>query len=702
VRTTRHDGAFLRLDDGSVIEMAPRSELQLRGSRTGTTVALERGNIIVHAADQGRDRLAVRTAECEVAVKGTIFAVNHGLKGSRVSVIEGEVEVRHGDAHEVLHPGDQVTTDDRLRMISIADEIAWSANADEHRRLLAELTSLQIEVAEAVDIARPRTSTRLLDLAPPDTAFYVAMPNLTEGLGAARQIFDSRIADSEVLREWWQREIVANGVDRQIEDALDRLQIVGDSLGDEVVVALTASGLSGEGDPLFIAELEDREGFRALLADHLTNHPDGAVPVEIIDRPDESVSDDVELVIWIGGEVVAAARKPAQIRALAERMSSPETKGDDDSELRRVLRQRYAEGVEWLFGADLEWIVAQALAEGGPDELAMMERTGLLETTTLILERHRSTGGSEIDAELRFSDTRRGVASWLAEPAPLATLDFISSDATVVTSAAAKDGLELFDELLALASTAGPDALAELDDFETELGVDLRDDLAAALGGEGSFALDGPVLPVPTWKLVLEVYDPATLEHTIETVIDRANAELAANDAAPIEIVESTAAGLAVTSIRHPSSPIAISYTLTEGHLIAGSSPAAIEHAIQVRNAGMGLVHSPGFRALLPANSFSDASAVFYRNLEPIVGMMPTTSMSPELEAYEQLLRDGAAPGLFCVYGLDDRILVSGTGPSLAALAPLLGMVGMVDSSALEQLIPASAGHGQDRVSSGS
>jgi ferric-dicitrate binding protein FerR (iron transport regulator) len=51
------------------------------------TVALENGAVIVQAAKRTSGHLYVKTPDCRVAVTGTVFSVNFGLKGSRVAVL---------------------------------------------------------------------------------------------------------------------------------------------------------------------------------------------------------------------------------------------------------------------------------------------------------------------------------------------------------------------------------------------------------------------------------------------------------------------------------------------------------------------------------------------------------------------------------------------------------------------------------------
>src|SRR5688572_6152907 len=116
--TPRGQSALVRLADGSVVEIKERSRLTLLRKRGGTVLELEGGNVIVEAAKQEEGRhLWVDTGDARVEVVGTVFAVNHGTRGSRVSVFEGEVKVAQvGRGERVLHRGDQATTSTRVKI----------------------------------------------------------------------------------------------------------------------------------------------------------------------------------------------------------------------------------------------------------------------------------------------------------------------------------------------------------------------------------------------------------------------------------------------------------------------------------------------------------------------------------------------------------------------------------------------------------
>jgi ferric-dicitrate binding protein FerR (iron transport regulator) len=182
VRTGSGSGAVLELADGSRVELAARSQLTLARRSDGVVLDLERGALIVEAAEQKRGHLYVRTDDCLVSVVGTIFSVHHGVRGSRVSVLDGEVRVDGGTVrHAVLRPGDQLATSAQLGRVALADEIAWSRNAADYRERIAALAALGREL-DATLATGGRTSTALVDRAPADTAIWVGLPNVADEL----------------------------------------------------------------------------------------------------------------------------------------------------------------------------------------------------------------------------------------------------------------------------------------------------------------------------------------------------------------------------------------------------------------------------------------------------------------------------------------------------------------------------------------
>ena len=166
VHTTGTSGSEIVLADGSRVEMRAESELSLGRAADGIRIRLARGSIIVHAAKQRSGYLYVQTKDVTVSVVGTVFFVDAEEEGSRVAVIEGEVQVRHGATEQNVGPGQQVLTGARFEPIPVRQEIAWSRRATELAHALQRASQIasaqprpEFEVAD-VRASQPRADGR--------------------------------------------------------------------------------------------------------------------------------------------------------------------------------------------------------------------------------------------------------------------------------------------------------------------------------------------------------------------------------------------------------------------------------------------------------------------------------------------------------------------------------------------------------------
>jgi hypothetical protein len=185
------------------------------------------------------------------------------------------------------------------------------------------------------------------------------------------------------------------------------------------------------------------------------------------------------------------------------------------------------------------------------------------------------------------------------------------------------------------------------------LGVDLRNDLAAALGGELAMAQDGPLLPLPSWKMAVEVYDPVKLQATIQKLLAAANAPGA-------QLQQSTANGRTYYTFSSQSgSPFTqLCYTYTDGYLLAGSSQALLDTAIQNRASGYTLSRSAAFTALIPHDQYANFSAAIYYNASTLAPLLEQFSKQPAA----QQLAANLKPTLIAAYGENDRITFATSG----------------------------------------
>lgn len=179
LRTNAGTGAVVALPDSSKVEMRSQSELSLDLGGDGLRLRLDRGGVIVTAAKQRAGHLYVETKDVTVSVDGTVFLVKAEEKGSRVAVIEGEVQVKTGATQRKLRPGEQVATNPGLQSVPIIDELSWSRQAPALTALLQQpvfAAPVPAQTAPESRVAFEVVSVRAGDVAPQRSGRGGALP----------------------------------------------------------------------------------------------------------------------------------------------------------------------------------------------------------------------------------------------------------------------------------------------------------------------------------------------------------------------------------------------------------------------------------------------------------------------------------------------------------------------------------------------
>ncbi|HVS16180.1 MAG TPA: FecR domain-containing protein [Thermoanaerobaculia bacterium] len=697
VRTAGGSHAKLELADGSQVEVAERSVLEVQRRRKGLQVRVERGSIIVEASEQGAGTLGVSTQEMLVSVQGTIFAVSHGSKGSRVSVIEGEVQVAQGRRRASLYPGDQFGSRATLTSASFAEELSWSENGERYLQMLEEFSALRRDLNQLMENGELRHSTRLARLVPAGTVVFAALPNPTATLSGIYQLIRERIAANPALAEWW-GDVEGGGELARLDDLVGAIQELSAALGEETVVALAPRADEELGLPLILSEVTDAAALRVALRDRLAELEAALgeeVPVVLLDGGTTTVPSLAKaLYVWVGDDLLAASTELAEIH----RVAAGEESGFAGSDFFAQIERAYRQGAGYLGAVDLQTIFGQVLDHDDEDGRRVLELSGFSGVEHLVVERHQQDQRAYTSAELSFSGQRRGMAAWLANPGPMGALEFISPDATFVSSFLTADPVAMVDELFGFVRSADEDFDAELARIEGELGISLRDDLAGPLGGEVAMAIDGPALPVPSWKLVLEVLDPDRFQGTLEILAGRADQEArAAGGGLVIRPYDANGRTFYEVDVDTPEgTPIAgvsAHYTYIDGYLVAAPSRALVERAIQYRDSGVSILTSEDFRALLPTDGYVDFSAVVYNRLGEAVSSFLDKLPKPEgltdeqqarMDALLDELAESAGPSFYALYGEDERVRLSSNSSGLVPFAGLGTVFGL--SSMLGEL----------------
>ncbi len=661
LRTSGGSHAVLRLSDGSTVEVNERTALEVGARGRNMTVSLDGGDVIVQAAHRTSGHLYVRTPDCRVAVTGTVFTVNAGLKGSRVAVLQGAVQVTHSGVHSMLKPGDQITTSDNLAPEPLEQQVSWSPEREKYIGILAQLALLEHKISN-IPLPGPRYSSDLLPRMPDDTLLYVSIPNLGEFLTEANKIFHDQLSQSQELQQWWSQ---GHNNTAELDALVEKIHDISTYLGDEAVVV----GVKQPSHPGFavLADVE-KSGLADLLKQQAAGAGIGDKFIVLDEQSLASVSgteNEHTAYALVRPKEVVFSNDIALLKQLNAQLDGAAS-GFAASDFGKQITAAYERGAGIILAADLHQMIAgtqnHVVVHSGRGANAMAN-SGLQDLEYLIAEHRETNGMPQNHLNLQFSGTRERVASWLGAPAPIGSLDFVSTNAAAAVAGLSKDPKAIADDLIAMAAGGGP-GNSGLDEANSKLGFNLRDDLIANLGGDFLLALDGPVLPTPSWKAVIEVNNASQLEFTLERLVQAINAQNQGpqepgRQSHQVAIDPSDVSGQRFYAVRDVTSgAVVANYTFADGYMIIAPSRALLMGALQTHANGSSLARSAAFRALLPKDENENYSAVAYQNLSPVLTPLLSKFSGESADAIRKLAAD-SRPTAICAFGKESRIEVA-------------------------------------------
>ncbi|MDR0842255.1 MAG: hypothetical protein LBP68_02420, partial [Acidobacteriota bacterium] len=189
---------------------------------------------------------------------------------------------------------------------------------------------------------------------------------------------------------------------------------------------------------------------------------------------------------------------------------------------------------------------------------------------------------------------RKGLASFLAGTGSGGAAEYLPSDVLAATYISTREPRRLFGEMTTLGARQGPSFPKALSEMEDNLGVRLSSDLAAALGTEYAFGVEGVSVSGSAWVFAALVNAPAALDDAIARMVQGVNAQSGGDGR--LVLVQESIDGRIWNSLKSTTSPFTATWTYDRGYMVAASSRGGVLRAISARNGGASLIRSSEFQ----------------------------------------------------------------------------------------------------------
>ena len=191
---------------------------------------------------------------------------------------------------------------------------------------------------------------------------------------------------------------------------------------------------------------------------------------------------------------------------------------------------------------------------------------------------------------------------------------------------------QLFEEFTALMTRQDPTFDSRLAQANEKLGAGFIDNLTAAMGTEGAFALNGFSVNGPTWVMAALANDPTVIDSSLRKLVETFNAELAPEEQDKRIVFGQESAGGRVWSTMKPASfPFGVTWTYDGGYLVAASDRGPRSVPSPPGTAARPLVWSPAFQGQLPSSAGMHPSAFAWLNTKGALGILSALAPNPAL-----------------------------------------------------------------------
>lgn len=560
-------------------------------------------------------------------------------------------------------------------------DLAWLQEALKNPDLLAAVGHIQERLEKELQYPPPLNQSRILPRLGDATVFYAALPNFGQQVHQAQQIFQEELHASPALQDFLRKNKL-NEAEPKFEEGLQKFYEFSQYLGEELVIT---GGLKGkEPTGVLIAEVR-KPGLKAFLekiALDLGSKPGDQV--RILDPQQLAMAANAPShapVVLVRPDFMLIGLDTATLRDFNAQLDKGGSSFATNA-LGKRLAQAYQSGSLSLIGADLQKLVA-LIPQNPPQTRLMLDKAGFSDVKYALAETRQSGKNTSSEMELVFNGPRRGVASWIAAPAPLGALDFMSSKAYVAEAFKLKNLAQIFDDIVEL---AGPAAFASLPQMEAQFNVNLKQDILSKLSGELAFELQTPPIPAidpatgqakaepPQFKVVLSVSDQAGLQRTLKRLLAEG----------PLQAQERVEDGVTYYALAMPSATgdsAEVNYFFMDGYLVVASTRAMAREAVRVHRSGESVarLQQVGGQGHVPKASF-----LAYQNAGPMLAAI-AKQLPPEIAGPLSRFLSNGEVTTNVAFGYADETSLRGTMNSNVAMNA--GAVMIVAAVAIPNLL---------------